>query len=765
MNALACIAFLCASCTGMAHIEIAKRGVEPAYSIVVRRNATENERNAAKEFANGVRQLTGANLATVVGKAPSKGVYLNAADVPEELGEDGFTLKVKDGDVFVTGGRRGVIYGVHELLETYGGILWLAPDFTHVPTNGVFSVPVDLNVCQKPALGSRNLTAFDSWALTEFATKLRLNETTIDEKLGGSARSFDDVLSRCHTFQKLVPPSKYFNAHPEYFSLVNGNRTKDHAQLCLTNPDVFDIALSNVLARIAANKSHSDPKRRSIRYYGVSQDDWNGYCRCDRCAAIDAREESHAGCVIWFVNKIAEAVEKVHPDVMISTLAYMYSRKPPKFLKPRHNVEICLCSIECDFSRPMLENRYKENIAFREDVRKWGAVSKEMYIWDYAANYRATASPYPNISAMCKNIRFYRNAGVTGLFEEGFRKNPAANFTDLKGWVGAKLMWNPDQSTAALIRCFCEAYYGKAAPMVLEYIRLMESQDSDERKSPLTYAVMVEKLPFDTHFYEQAAELMQKAEVAVVGCDEKIREHVAWLKFGIDYSRAALYAQHQGWRILNVSRSLADRLDRSEFERMRSCARSVVKRLDDYPNASVSSYLNDFRLKGYVRALAAAEFPAKNPVVAMLQDWAFTYSDHPKSKTILRVEDCDATDGKAISISNDGEGWKVTCATKTVWALDAGTRYRLRARMKVMPKKGAKPDKWLVEMGLHDSIDKKMLCGTNVPACRATGRYEWYDVGEWTDEGHACALFINPRDSVLSFDCMEVSKALPEAGK
>jgi hypothetical protein len=38
-----------------------------------------------------------------------------------------------------------------------------------------------------------------------------------------------------HSFYPLIPPDKYFEAHPEWFSEINGKRTHDHAQLCLTN--------------------------------------------------------------------------------------------------------------------------------------------------------------------------------------------------------------------------------------------------------------------------------------------------------------------------------------------------------------------------------------------------------------------------------------------------------------------------------------------------------------------------------------------------
>ena len=443
---------------------LAERGWYPTTVIAVDADAAPSVQYAAEELRDHVKKITGEELPIVKDgdrscrRDPVVSIGLSG---DASLGDDGFEISSTKDSLSVKGGKRGVIYGVYELLERYGGVMWLSPDDTRIPEADAFAVPVGLSLRDKPAFLSRHLSTYNWLKHIKFGVRLRLTEAKVPENMGGSIPEFDRVLGKCHTFLNLVSPDKYYDTHPEYFSLVKGERMRRRAQLCLTNPDVFRIALSNVLARIEANKADPKTRRRGIRYYGISQDDWNNYCECERCAAIDAQEESHAGCVIWFVNKIAEAVEKKHPDVIIETLAYMYSRKPPKNLKPRDNVMICLCSIECDFSKPMAENRYKENIDFREDILKWRDIAKHLYIWDYAANWRATPVPYPNLSAYAENIRFYHESGVRYLYEEGFR-SPSASFTDLKGWLGAKLMWNPYQPGEPLVRRFCEAYYGKA---------------------------------------------------------------------------------------------------------------------------------------------------------------------------------------------------------------------------------------------------------------------------------------------------------------
>ena len=749
---------------------VAARGCRAPCRIVCRTGrGGPSVRYAAEELREHVAKITGVELDVanendkcLPGEERLPRVMIGLTD-DASLGDDGFEIRASGDTLDISGGKRGVLYGVHELLERFGGVMWLAPKFSHLPRLEAFTVPADARVREKPYFEERMHDTFVYYEHQAFAARCRLNEVTYDEKFGGPYPPFDSWLGKCHTFLRLVPPSKYYDTHPEYFSLVKGKRRRDHAQLCLTNPDVFKIVLSNVLARIEANANDRNPNRRAVRYYGVSQDDWNNYCECENCAAIDAREESHVGCVIWFVNKLAEEVEKTHPEAVIETLAYMYGRKPPKTLKPRDNVMICLCTIECDFSKPMATNRYKENVDFRTNVLKWREISKNLYIWDYAANWRATPVPYPNLTAYAENIKFYYEAGVRYLFEEGIT-SPSASITDLKGWLGAKLMWNPYQPAEPLIRRFCDAYYGKAAaPLVMEFFRLMEAQDIDETKTPITYAVPLERMPFTPEFYEKGLAIWTKAAQAAAGEEEAVRRNVAWGKFGLEYALAARYAQMGEWRAVNVSSNLASRLDRAEFTRMRALAQSCQRMLDSDSKAIVSSRLNDARLKGYLRALAMAEFPADDATCALVQDWAINYSDFPKSMTMSRVKDKDATDGSAISVNGEKATWSITCHLKPLLAIDKGGRYRMRMRLKVNRPEGEKPNKTLLSMGLFDRNTKKELCSSHLPAEKATGAYEWYDFGEWTEEGHECIMHVDPHGATFWIDCVEI-KRVPGAG-
>src|SRR5437764_7880084 len=81
----------------------------------------------------------------------------------------------------------------------------------------------------------------------------------------------------------------------------------------------------------------------------ISQNDWIGNCQCDVCKAIDKEEGTPAGSLITGVNAVAAEIQKQYPDFLVETLAYQYTRHPPKHVKPAKNVIVRLCSIEADF--------------------------------------------------------------------------------------------------------------------------------------------------------------------------------------------------------------------------------------------------------------------------------------------------------------------------------------------------------------------------------------------------------------------------------
>jgi hypothetical protein len=435
--------------------------------IVVAADAIEPERHAAEELAGFLRQITGAEFE--IQSSPAAGqcnllVGPDAAKLAEAdfstdgLGSDGIVIRTVGKDLILTGGRpRGTLYAVYTFLEDYVGCRWWSSKASTIPVKPTLEVG-PLNVRYVPPLEYRETFWFDAfdgdWAVRN---KSNGNSERLDDKRGGK-HTYEGFV---HTFYPLIPPQKYFDDHPEWFSEINGKRTHDHAQLCLTNEEMRAELVKNLKERLRNNPAAT--------IASVSQNDWHGNCQCSKCAAIEKEEGSPAGPVLRFVNAVAEDIEDEFPNVAISTLAYQYTRKPPKITRPRHNVIVRLCSIECSFCKPLSDERNKD---FRDDIVGWSKICNRLYIWDYTTNFRHYILPHPNLRVLGLNVKFFVNHNVKGLFEQGAYQSYGAEMAELRAWVLAKLLWNPTLDGQKLIDEFIAGYYGPAGPHIKEYLNI-----------------------------------------------------------------------------------------------------------------------------------------------------------------------------------------------------------------------------------------------------------------------------------------------------
>ncbi len=453
---------------GNARLVIAGKAVSPeTHTIAIDVNATPQEKLAARDLQAHIEKITGLcvpisadadpdnTICIVVGKSALTHEIGVGVDY-EALGDEGVRIATKGPHLALTGGKRGVLYAVYTFLEDYLGCRWFTPDCMTWPTEGRLTVP-PLNVTYIPPLEYR-ATDYPNSLPPEFAVRNKYNGTQIHatEEWGGkiSYRGF------VHTFNSLVPPETYFDAHPEYFSEIGGERVRDWSQLCLTNPDVLRIATETVRQWI-----RESPEATII---SVSQNDWHNPCQCPNCRKLAEEEGSESGPLLHFVNAIADDVAKDYPHIIIDTLAYQYTRKPPLHVRPRPNVAIRLCSIECEFNHPLEGSAY--NATFVDDIHGWNRICDRLHIWDYVINYAHCVQPFPNLNVLQPNIRFFIENGVTGIYEEANYFSRGGEFAELRTYLMAKLLWDPDYDVQRGIDEFCAAYYGPAAPRIRDYI-------------------------------------------------------------------------------------------------------------------------------------------------------------------------------------------------------------------------------------------------------------------------------------------------------
>jgi len=499
-----------------ADVVIAKRG-KVAASVVVAGDAGETEKHAAWELSLFLHIVTGGDF-PIVAEAPTARSRLLVGQAaaklappdssPAALEPEEIVIRTAGNDLILAGGSpRGTLYAVYAFLEDVVGCRWWTSQASRMPWKNTLKIkPVSIRYA--PPLEYREpfwFVAFDSvWAARNKAN----GSNAGGDDLRGGRHIYEGFV---HTLYSIIPPEKYFKDHPEWFSEVKGERTSKQAQLCLTNEDMRREFVKNLKERLRLN-----PKATIA---SVSQNDCFNNCTCPRCRAVDEEEGSPAGSLLRFVNAVAADIEAEFPHVTIDTLAYQYTRKPPRITRPRPNVIVRLCSIECSFGKPLNDERNK---AFYEDLKGWSKIAGRLFIWDYTTDFAHYVQPHPNYSVLGPNIRLFVENNVRGIFEQGAYQSTGSEMAEFRAWLLAKLLWNPELDPQKLRQEFLEGYYGPAAKFVAEYL------DSIERAVQRTGDALGCYSPPEAKFLSlgtliRAWDILKKAERRVRGTFEYAR--------------------------------------------------------------------------------------------------------------------------------------------------------------------------------------------------------------------------------------------------
>ena len=174
-------------------------------------NAPEQAKYAAGELRYYLSLMSG-KPCPITAEPVENGVILEQTNC-SALGEDGFKLIPEEINIRICGGKRGIIYGVYELLEMLG-CRFFTPECEKVPSMENITLTLEKEIRQKPVLEYREHNYADLRRSHRFAVKSRVNGAhhTIPEKLGG----FLSYAWFVHSFEAMVPPKVYGKDHPEF---------------------------------------------------------------------------------------------------------------------------------------------------------------------------------------------------------------------------------------------------------------------------------------------------------------------------------------------------------------------------------------------------------------------------------------------------------------------------------------------------------------------------------------------------------------------
>ena len=540
-----------------AQLKLAQDGATE-YTVVQSTEATEPEKFAAKELAMFLKRVTGAEF-PMAAAAEGKRIHVgwttfakqNGIDC-EKLGEEEWVIRTVGDDLILTGGRpRGTMYAVYEFLEDQVGCHWLDRRTEVIPTKPTLKIPV-IDVRDKPHFWQRQLHSPTGSPDNHWLFLIRNKNFRYDFR-GRAADGFfpQGAFSRVssprtsiHSFSTFVSGKKWFETHPEYFSLVNGKRLPaltgaGPGQLCLTHPDVLRLTIAKLREFIAADRAESvAAKVPPPKSYWITQNDvYRAHCECDNCQAIAKREGGESGPLIAFLNAVGEDIAEDYPDVLVGTLAYNLTSTPPKHLRPRNNVLVGWCDVysKVDGIRPLEDPLNARNFA---EITGWGKIAPRLAIgddyWTALGYYKYFPTPYAMIDCVAKDIRLFAEQGAESFFcETADYMDAAQQFIPLKLWLGYQLLVDPQQPVEPLIKTFMNGYFGKAAQPIREYLRYQRERINADAQFKMLRDEPHNLAYLDLEFFKTSQSLFDQAEATVEPNSQDAR-HIAVERFTLD---------------------------------------------------------------------------------------------------------------------------------------------------------------------------------------------------------------------------------------
>ncbi len=263
-----------------------------------------------------------------------------------------------------------------------------------------------------------------------------------------------------HNYYQMYPAARFFDDHPEWYSLVDGQRKS--SQICFSNSEVQARAI-----KLARAHFDNDP---SQVMFSLTANDGHGFCECEPCSQMGANPSEQS---LSFANIVARGLRTTHPDKNVAFLAYYGTHTAPVDVQAEPGVEVWVVNHIC--TAHSLDNAScAKKTDWKQLFQGWKASGADVSgIYEY---YLPSYGGWKNVplvlgDASLRDLRYYRDNGIRYLYyqsdhlevmEDGPIRWPLY-------YVVAKGMWNPDLTAEQILRPACERLFGNASEPMLSF--------------------------------------------------------------------------------------------------------------------------------------------------------------------------------------------------------------------------------------------------------------------------------------------------------
>ncbi len=475
------------------------------YRIVLPDNASKVQKTAAEELKSYLAKIytepirfngkTPAALTFLIG-FPAEAIRAGfttlpaLSDYPGEFGV--FTRNdhvlfsgVDDGNIdpWAISGRTGTLLSIYYFLEKYAGATFFAPGpkGEKLSLNSPLTMPPE--DLPKPAYEVRGFVVHND-TLPRMEVIRFYKQRLCSVPLWAAPNLNYMTMNRW---------DKRFADRPGLFALYGGKRVNKSYPChvpCLSNPEVFDIITTDILAEI---RKRGDI--HTVRIFG--SDAPIQPCECENCR----KSADGSDYVYTFVNRVARAVRQAYPEMNFYTQEKGTSyNHPPKgiTLEPHFTVAV-------ETGYPYRKD-YSANLPLFEAWKHAGA--------------RTIIRGYPRLPAM-RDYLICNQGEIVRMLREMKGKTNGMQVSDgsmyrfkvhyaccvLTNSIQAKALFNPDFDLNREVRDFCDLAYPGAGKEMAEFYNAMQEIRGEHSDwiNPLTGQYSAQNLDKPAKLLEAAA--------------------------------------------------------------------------------------------------------------------------------------------------------------------------------------------------------------------------------------------------------------------
>ncbi len=435
---------------GRPKVVVSLEGERPGPSVVY----------AGEELVKYLSEMSGGKF-KLVKNAPRSTAAIRVGGPCGETKPESIVVAVRDAKTLVVTGEgpRGPLYAAYRLLEALGCGFW-APRNETVPKSPNLSLPSNFKIAETPVMSYRQPFGESAVYNPAWCAKIAVNgdmwAKPLGPELGGHVQ-----MDMSQSMAGLIGHgrgAKNFTEHPEWFALRGGKRTG--LQLCAQN----ESCRAEILRRAREMMKENSDRN----FISISLDDNDQVCQCPKCAKL-AADEGFIALALEPANFVARSLAAEYPKLRILVLAYWITEKPPRTMKPEKNVGIVFARLDRNYVGGL-----SANPTVFANLKRWGKIADgRIWVWDYDARFHAFPTSLPNVMMLMPGFRDLRDGGAHGVFSQ-LPHGTFGDFVDLRCWLFAKGMWNPDQDGDKLVAQWVDGACGKGAPKVKTWLALLE---------------------------------------------------------------------------------------------------------------------------------------------------------------------------------------------------------------------------------------------------------------------------------------------------